>query len=199
MTPIAAATRPVLSPQLIAMAKRLVAGPIDLTDTTSAEDRLISRLEDLELVEMGTSTARLSVKGKQMLAAGGGTAPAPVAAPPAVVASSSSEAPRSKPRRSPTGPVIASAADLVWEEPPPPKASGRTGTHWFIPFVAPLSAKPGKWARVMTVGSRHLASIRAASARNYAKKHGLAIEAVARIVPSGSGSVYARFVGNGGK
>jgi len=55
-----AAALPKLPPALIALAKRLLDGPIDLEETTPAEDRALAKLEELDLVVMGTTTARLS-------------------------------------------------------------------------------------------------------------------------------------------
>ncbi len=172
MTPVG---RPTLDSQIQALSKRLLGGPINLEKTTEIEDRLLARMEELDLVEMGTTTARLTEKGK--LLAGGGKAPAagptPVAAP-------------AKGHRGPQRIIDADPAAMVWGE--LPARIGRS--PWFEPFEAALTAKPGKWASVLTLETPKEASGTASGLRGNLKKASKPFEVAAR-----GCAIYARFTG----
>jgi len=162
--------RPSLDSQIQALSKRLLGGTINLDETTDVEDRVLARMEQLDLVILGATTARLSEKGRAMAGGGGPVAVAAPAAPKRVSRA-----------------VVADPAEMTWEE-PPPSAGGRSSRHWFIPFIDKLKSRPGVWARVMT--DTDLASARANSIRQWAKENKLSIQASSR-----NRAVYARFIG----
>jgi len=168
------AGRPSLESQIAALARRLLAGPIKIEETTDVEDRVLARMEQLDLVDLGAMTARLTEKGKALaMSVGAGVVPS-----------------AATPTRRTVHAVAADPSAMTWEEPPPRARGGRNSIHWFAPFVDKLKAKPGAWARVLTAGDTKLSSSRARSAFAWAKLHKIPIEMVAR-----SGSVYARYVG----
>jgi hypothetical protein len=169
--------RPTIQAQMQALAKKLIAGPINLDETTDIEDRILSKMEEADLVDMGSHTARLTDKGRAF--AGGGS----IAAAPAVAAPQ---------RRAAARAVEADPAGIVWEELPD---AGRGRVHWFEQFKPHLIAKPGKWARVMASDERKETCSRASSLRLRFKAAKEPFEAVARSLPDGRGAVYARFVG----
>ena len=178
MTP-AGVGRPSLDSQIQALAKRLLGGPIKLDDTTDVEDRVLNRMEQLDLVDLGATTARLTEKGKA-LAGGGGTV-APIAAA------------ETRKRRASRLAIDADTSAIIWAD--PPERSFGNKTCWFDPFVPILTAKPNKWARVLVLGAPNEASKTASSLRSRFKTTKQQFDAVARRLPDGSGAVFARFVG----
>lgn len=165
--------RPSIESQISALAKRLLAGPIKLDETTDVEDRVLARMEQLDLVDMGATTARLTEKGKA-LAQGGGKVAA-------------------SPHRAPNRTIQADPSEIEWGDPPDKSRGGRVS--WFAPFEALLIAKPGKWARVLVTETPKESALISSSLRSTWKKAEKKFEACARRLPDGSGAVFARFVG----
>lgn len=86
---------------------------------------------------------------------------------------------------------------IVWEEPPPSRASGGVSLEVKYRFDV-LKANPGKWARVDS-RSGEVNRSRASVIAYYAnRKFGPEFEFCTRSLPEeGVRAIYARYVGNG--
>jgi hypothetical protein len=166
-------------PRLVSMLKRLVAGPVNVDTTTTAEDRDLAKLEELGLATIGSYRAAITEQGKGLVRG----EPAPAAAP--ATAGKSKRAPYAR---------VSTPDAIVWEEPPVSRWKSARVAVW-AGVVEKLKAKPGQWGRILIEPTPELAASRGSSARGWKKKHQVAVEFIARTLSDGRGAVYGRWTG----